>query len=189
MSTTSLQARVFLNLVSRSALLREAIEHAAQLDLPNWWIVGGAIRDVVWQAVSGYEPTRPIQDIDLLFHDTDDKSPERDHQVERSLNPISGVPWSVKNQARMHLHNDDAPYSNMQEAMFCFPETISSIGIKKSENERIVFATSFGFEDLFSMTFRPTPHFCRKQGFDRFVSRVCTKHWLEKWPTARMSPW
>jgi hypothetical protein len=143
----------------------------------------------VWQAVSGCEPTRPIQDIDLLFHDTDDRSPERDRQVELGLSPISGVPWSVKNQARMHLHNDDTRYNDMQEAMFCFPETISSIGIKKGENERIIFVTCFGFEDLFSMIFRPTPHFYRKQGFDRFVSRVHAKHWLEKWPTARIAPW
>lgn len=189
MLPTAHQARLFLKLVSESALLREAVERADELDLPNWWIVGGVVRDIVWQAVSGCQPACPIQDIDLLFHDTNNKSRDRDRNVEQSLNPILGVPWSIKNQARMHLHNADAPYKSMQEAMFCFPETISSIGIKKGENEHIIFTTCFGFEDLFSMTFRPTPHFHRKQGLERFVSRVRTKRWLEKWPAARMSPW
>jgi uncharacterized protein len=179
----------FLSMLEGSDFLIEAIERAATLNLPQWWIVGGVIRDIVWRSMSGATTPLMIKDIDLLFHDPSNVTAERDRWIQQSLSPISGVPWSVKNQARMHTHNNDVPYMNMNEAMYCFPETISAIGIKKGGNERLIFTTCFGFDDLFSMIFRPTPHFCRKYGLAAYLVRTREKGWLNKWPGARVQPW
>jgi uncharacterized protein len=179
----------FLRILKESEFLAEAIEHAAALDLPQWWIVGGAIRDVLWQSLSDSTTPSTPKDIDLLFYDPTDLTREHDTWIQQSLSSISGVPWSVKNQARMHIHNDDAPYTNVHEAMYCFPETVSAVGIRKGKNERIIVSTCFGFEDLFSMVFRPTPHFWYKYGSTAYLARVRDKGWLNKWPRARVRPW
>jgi hypothetical protein len=179
----------FLRIVHASNFLVETVERAAALDLPHWWIIGGAIRDVVWQSLSDAPVPPVIKDIDLLFYDPHNLTREHDRQIQRSLAPIAGVSWSVKNQARMHLHNGDLPYICMSEAIYCFPETISTIGIKKGKNEQTIVSTCFGYDDLFSMTFRPTPHFCGKYGLAAYPARVRDKGWIEKWPEARVLTW
>ncbi|HUZ92188.1 MAG TPA: nucleotidyltransferase family protein, partial [Methylocella sp.] len=115
-------AKRLLEFASSSLILDMALAQAQSRKLKNWWIVGGAVRDAVWCLIEGRDQASLIQDIDLLYFDSSDLSEEKDGDIEASLKPIEGIPWSVKNQARMHIKSNDAPYSSLQEALYCAPD-------------------------------------------------------------------
>ena len=127
-------AAEFERIISTNSVITVAIERAARLDLPDWWICGGLIRDTVWQHLLAPRRQTAIKDIDLVYYDATDSSKVRDSCIEAQLRPIAGIPWSVKNQARMYVHNNDVQYPGIVEGMYCFPETISAIGVKAGEN-------------------------------------------------------
>src|SRR5687768_4755644 len=97
-------------IVKSSELLMEGLAIARQLALPNWWIVGGAIRDVVWQGITN-RPTGSIRDLDLVYFDATSPSKDADDRLEDRLGSVGGVPWSIKNQARMHIFDREVAYS------------------------------------------------------------------------------
>jgi len=41
----------------------------AQLNLPNWWLAGGAVRNTVWHSIFGENCRLGIKDFDIAFFD------------------------------------------------------------------------------------------------------------------------
>jgi hypothetical protein len=41
----------------------------AFLNLPNWWLAGGAVRNTVWRSLFGNECQLVINDFDIAFFD------------------------------------------------------------------------------------------------------------------------
>src|SRR5829696_6605698 len=85
--------------------------HVESLGLPDAWIGAGFIRNSVWDVLHGRTiDVAHLADVDVLYFDPDDTRKEREPEIERRLRNLAPrVPWSVKNQARMHLRNGDAP--------------------------------------------------------------------------------
>ena len=90
---------------------RQAILNAVRRQrLPDWAVGAGFIRSAVWDALHGYAEPTTLSDVDVLFFDAAEVSREREAALERALaEAMADVPWSVKNQARMHQRNGDAP--------------------------------------------------------------------------------
>ena len=89
--------------VSESPLLRPFLEHWTQIDLPDCWLVAGAVAQTVWNRRFGRDPAHGIADIDLVYFDADDLSEraEAGHAA-RIRAAFAGVPaWiDVTNQSR-----------------------------------------------------------------------------------------
>ena len=47
------------------------------------------------------------------------------------------IPWSVKNQARMHIANNIPPYSSAVDAISKFPETATALGVKLDDENNV----------------------------------------------------
>ena len=93
------------------------------LALPDWCIAGGFVRNRVWDALTG-QTVPHHADTDVLFFDPADASEERERALERALaQAIPEAEWQVRNQARMHLRNGDAPYRDSAHAMTFWLET------------------------------------------------------------------
>jgi uncharacterized protein len=178
-----------IDVVSASELLSNVLKLARDLNLPDWWLVGGAIRDVTWHHITKTQLNMPINDIDLIYFDERHVAKQRDKMLEAKLGTVCGVPWSVKNQARMHTAEKRAPYAGAIEAMQKFPETISAIGVKLTPGGDVVVMNIYGLDDLFDMIIRPTPSFLQRASNADFNCRVERKGWLKKWPTARIEQW
>ena len=124
----------------------------------------------------------------LLLHDGQNLfDPERAHasadqEIEREIYAVSpNLAWSVKNQARMHLRNGDAPYESVADAMRSWPETATAVAVRLSKGEGIEVNAPFGLDDLFALWLTPTPAFViRKRGI--FEQRVADKGWLFRYP-------
>jgi hypothetical protein len=82
---------------------RAILDAVRRQGLPDWAVGAGFIRSDVWDALHAYAEPTPIADVDVLFFDAADLSREREGAIEAALaQALPDVPWSVKNQARMH---------------------------------------------------------------------------------------
>ena len=152
------------------------------LDLPDLWIGAGFVRNAVWDHLHGREPSPPAGDVDVLWFDPSRPDPEEDRRLEAVLTAQKPtVVWSVKNQARMHRRNGDAPYSSTADAMRHWPETATAVAARRTHDDRCEIAAPLGLEDLFRLRLLPTPTFASAKR-TIFEDRITAKRWVEDWP-------
>jgi hypothetical protein len=120
--------------------------------------------------------------LDVIWFDPHRAQPSEDRALEDRLRAFDpDVRWSVKNQCRMHIRNDDTPYTSATDALRFWPETATAVAVRKTEQEDLEIAAPFGLEDLFSLTLRPGPRF-RGAKRDIYLDRARKKRWLPIWP-------
>jgi len=172
-------------LLEAAAGVRPLFETVARLDLPDGWIGAGLIRNAVWDALHGRDPVRgPADDVDVIYFDLLDTAGERDRVLESRLLALApNIPWSVKNQARMHLRNGDRPYRDISDAIAHWPETATAIAARLHQ-DRIEVVAPHGIEDLLDLTVRPTPAFRHKMEIYR--QRLREKDWPSRWPHLKL---
>ncbi|MEM0955121.1 MAG: nucleotidyltransferase family protein [Pseudomonadota bacterium] len=158
----------------------DALRLAASLKLNDWCLAAGFVRNLVWDKVHSYAVSTPLNDINLIYFDPVRDSSDSDKAIESELRAISTLPWSVKNQARMHLRNDDAPYFSTEHAMKHWVELETAIGARISSSGDLELVAPFGVAGLFDSTITINPN--RRKTAD-FTHRIKSKRWLELGPS------
>ena len=160
---------------------RRALETVRALDLPDGWVAAGFVRGAVWDRLSGKCAATPLPDVDVIYFDPDDTARRSEQAFERELRERApDVPWSVKNQARMHIRNGDRPYASTEDAMGHWAETATCVAVRLDEEDGIRLLAPYGLDDLMAMRIRPTPHFMTR--LDAFRARAGRKAWRALWP-------
>ncbi|GKV70097.1 hypothetical protein NCCP2716_25950 [Sporosarcina sp. NCCP-2716] len=158
------------------------------LNLPDWWVCAGFVRSKVWDTLHHYKERTSLPDIDVIYYDTsclDEKEEKRMEQMLNTLHP--GEPWSVKNQARMHLANNVSPYSSSFDAISKFPETATALGVKMDDQDQLLLAAPHGVEDVLKMRVTPTPYFRESpERLKLYQDRVAKKAWNLQWGNVRI---
>lgn len=160
----------------------QVLQTVAGLGLPDCWVAAGFVRSLVWDHLHHRECSPLPEDIDVIWYDPARADRELDSALEEQLSRLhGGLNWSVKNQARMHFRNADAPYDSAVDAMRFWPETATAVGARLGPFGEIEIAAPLGLEDLFSLIVRPTDRFkTEKHGL--FVDRIRSRAWGEVWP-------
>ena len=155
------------------------------LRLPDGWIGAGFVRNAVWDHLHQRPPSPLTGDVDVIWHDPGRTDPAEDRRLEAVLRAAEpSVSWSVKNQARMHARNGDAPSPSATEAMCFWPETATAVAVRRHGLDGFAVAAPFGLDDLLNLVLRPTPRFSRgKRGI--YENRLRTKGWTVSWPLLR----
>jgi hypothetical protein len=161
----------------------DALVAAAELKLTDWCLSAGFVRNLVWDKLHGKRVATELNDIDLIYFDEKDLSQSREKYYERDLSSRVPAPWSVKNQARMHIRNDDPPYKSVEDAMTYWVEVETAIGAYVRPNGDLELVAPLGLQSLFDLkvtinTKRPKPEI--------FSHRVEGKGWLERWPLLKI---
>lgn len=152
------------------------------MGLPDCWIGAGFVRDAVWDVLHDRPPTTPMADIDVVWFDPDAADPRRDKAIEQDLAAREpGFDWSVKNQARMHVRNGDAPYGSTENALRHWTETATAVAVRRTADDRCQILAPFGLDDLFELRLSPPPG-CTPAKRNAFRRRVKAKRWLERYP-------
>lgn len=158
------------------------------LGLPDWWICAGFVRSKIWDTLHGYHERTPLPDIDVIYCDLADITETKEKELEAQLKSYDPtIPWSVKNQARMHHVNNVSPYISSVDAISKFPETATAFGVALDHEENLMLAAPCGIHDVINLEIRPTPYF--KETNERiqiYKSRVLNKNWGMKWPKVKV---
>jgi hypothetical protein len=163
---------------------RAVLDAVRRQQLPDWAVGAGFIRSAVWDALHGYLRPTPLADVDVLYVDRGDLSRERETAIEEALtSAMAGVPWSVRNQARMHRRNGDRPYADTADALRYWLETPTAVAIRTDERGPLLLAP-FGTADLLDMLCRPTPR--GREKLAEYRQRMAEKNWRAHWPKVRV---
>lgn len=160
----------------------QIIKRVAALDLPDWYIAAGFVRNMVWDHLHGFSPTA-LNDIDVIYFAAHEISPQSLRHFQKQLEQtIPGCQWQIKNQALMHSRNGDRPYRSSWDAMTYWPEKETAIGVRLDAAGAITIAAPFGVDSLFDGCITHNP--AREKSI--FEQRVQAKRWLETWPMLRV---
>jgi hypothetical protein len=179
--------------VERTPALRGPLAAVTALELPDAWIGAGFLRGAVWDALHGLPfGANPPDDVDVVWFDPARASPAVDAALEARLRAVlPGVPWSVRNQARMASRNGDPPYAGTLDAMAHWPDTATAVaarlGPSSPAGAAVEVAAPFGVEDLLAGVVRPTPAFAADPAKRALLARrIAEKGWLRRWPGLRV---
>ncbi len=157
-----------------------------KLELPDCWIGAGFVRNAVWDLL--HQKTTPLSnfDIDVIYFDSSSCQSDRDVNLENQLKELEpNYNWSVKNQARMHLRNNDEAYLNSEDALSKWPETATCIAAQIQKNGQLKIIAPHGLEDIFNLKISPTHHYRKKLPI--FRNRIAQKNWSKTWPQLKIS--
>jgi hypothetical protein len=179
---TAAQAAKVVDILAADPDAMAQLRAVRTLDLPDWCIAGGFVRNRVWDALTGQREAF-ASDTDVLFFDPGDLTKEREQALEVRLRAMMpDVDWQVRNQARMHHFNGDVPYRDTAHAMTFWLETCTAVGARLSADECIELVAPQGLDDLLNLVFRPTES--GRKHYDAYRQRIDTKPWRRRWPEA-----
>jgi hypothetical protein len=151
------------------------------LALPDWCIAAGFVRNRVWDHLHGIAPPRPPADIDVLYYDAADLSKAREAAYEQQLDVLRpGLPWQVRNQARMHVWKGLPPHKDTADSMTYWLETVTAVGVRLEADDRLTVIAPLGADDLLGLRCRPTAFGHTRR--DEYEARIAAKRWREMWP-------
>lgn len=172
-----------IKLIENDERMMEIIKAASQLSLPDWWICAGFVRSKIWDTVHGFENRTDTPDVDVIYFDPADTSEKIEKELEVELRRIlPDVPWSVKNEARMHVKYHIGSYTSAEDAISKFPETATALGVKIDMANNLILTAPWGVEDVINLELKPTPFF--KESKERatiYKERVIKKNWKGIW--------
>ncbi len=163
-----------------------------QLTLADWYVGGGAIRNLVWDYLHGYKEPSWLADVDVAYFDATNTGSERDKREEEKLRRVlPGIRWDVKNQACVHEWFEERfgypvpPLSSTREAVATWPETATAVAVRLTHLDEIEVYAPLGLEDLFGLVVRHNP---ARVTPEQYLRRVAEKRYTERWPRVRIMP-
>ncbi|MCC2513506.1 nucleotidyltransferase family protein [Bacillus cereus] len=174
-----------IHLIENDEWMMNVLQMAKSLELPDWWICAGFVRSKIWDTLHDYEAKTAMPDVDVIYYDSLHQDEIYEQSLETKLMNIDAtIPWSVKNQARMHVVNNMPPYSSSVNAISKFPETATALGVTLDELNNVILTALCGIEDVLSLQVKPTAHFLKsKERLHMYKNRVIKKNWQSKWPS------
>jgi uncharacterized protein len=163
--------------------MMEILRAAESLGLPDWWVCAGFVRSKIWDTLHGFSQKTITPDVDVIYFDKDNTDERIEKNLENRLRTIlPHVPWSVKNQARMHLVNQIPPYLSSIDAISKFPETATALGVKVDKEGNVSLAAPCGIEDVIHLELKPTLFFTQtKERAAIYEERIVKKDWKSIW--------
>jgi hypothetical protein len=172
------------SIIAQDPVGMKQLRAARALALPDWCIAAGFVRNRVWDHLHGISPPRPPADIDVLYYDAAELSKEREAEYEARLDGLlPGLPWQVRNQARMHLWKGVPQHKDTADSMTYWLETVTAVGVRLEPDDGLTVIAPLGIDDLVNLRCRPTA-FGRTRR-DEYDQRIMSKRWRELWPTVR----
>ncbi|WP_439273020.1 nucleotidyltransferase family protein [Pseudochrobactrum sp. HB0163] len=187
------QQKIFLDIMRGSVLITDVLNLSRQLDLPDWYIVSGALYNLVWNTLTGRPEIHGIKDIDLFYFDASDLSYEaEDHIIKTGDRLFSALPLPVeiRNQARVHLWYEKrfgqnyAPLHSSEEGIDRFASKTHAVGIRLEEGGGLKLYAPFGLNDLFSFRITPNPVLDSRATYHAKGLRA-----QQSWPEVTVVPW
>jgi len=178
------------DLVSQSSSLHRALRAARSLGLSSWCIGAGVIRNLVWDHLHGFETNTPADDMDFVFFDPSNLSPEFEQRLEsRLLQAEPGFNWEAVNQAAVHTWpkphgaQEIQPFCSLSEGIASWPEVATCVGVTLTHKEKIEVIAPHGLTDLFEMVVRWNP---TRVPVAVYEERLARKRFAQRWPQVKV---
>ncbi|MDZ7962377.1 MAG: nucleotidyltransferase family protein [Aulosira sp. DedQUE10] len=130
----------------------------AQLNLPDWWLAGGAVRNTVWRAIFGNGCELVIKDFDIAFFDIQGNRSQELAAKTTLTEQFPNHEFDVKNQASFNRwRKGERTYYSTEDGISQWLHTATAVGVRLDAQGQWEFFTPYGLDDLFNGIIRPTP--------------------------------
>ncbi|MFL9597432.1 nucleotidyltransferase family protein [Aeromonas veronii] len=162
------------------------LQVAAELNLPDWALGAGFIRNLIWDHLHHKAVPTPLNDIDLIYLDKTDLQglAEAEHEAWLAKR-LPGQQWEVRNQARMHTRQLVTPFASSLEALSHWVEVPTCIGVRLARDGKFEWLAPYGFAINWSLQVSANPK-CR-QDKQIFTQRIKEKRWQAIWPDLQVN--
>lgn len=178
----------FIEIINNSPYLSNLLKIVKGLNLEEWSIGAGVIRDIIWSELHEIKPDTP-RDVDVVFFD-EKVSPKKDKEIQLYLRKeYPNIPWEVTNQAFVHLWHEKKfefpiqPIRSLEEAISTWPDTATCIGAYLDTRGEIGIIAPYSLDDLFNMVLRHNP---KKVPREIFLKRIESKKLKQKFPKVKV---
>ena len=185
------QRTALLAIVRASPALMAAFRIARRLDLPDWWIVSGAIYQQVWNHLTNRADMYGVKDIDLFYFDPDTSHGAEDAIIRNAARHFAPhPPVEVRNQARVHLWYEKhfgQPYtalSGSREAVDRFACRTHCVALRLNTDDSFELYAPFGLDDIFSFRITPNPDRNNRATHEQKGARQ-----MAQWPELEIIQW
>ncbi|HEY3118353.1 MAG TPA: nucleotidyltransferase family protein [Chloroflexota bacterium] len=169
------------DLIRADSWRMDCLRAVRSLQLPDWYIGAGFVRNAIWDALHEKPVRTPLNDVDLIYFDRADRGAATEARLEGRLTALMpDVVWQVRDQARMHIPNQHPPYRDSAHAIAHWPETQTCVGVRLETADTLTIVAPYGLAENWSLRVTPNPEV--PYPVEVFNQRVRGKRWLEIWP-------
>lgn len=163
------------------------------LDLPDAWLVAGAIYNSVWNVLTVRPALTGIKDVDIFYFDDSDLSWEAEDRVIKRLEAhFADLPLPVepRNQARVHLwfpqkfDQPFAPLASSGEMLGRYASKTHAVAARLEKNGEMAILAPFGLDDIFSFRIVPNHVLANEKAHTEKAARA-----KRIWPELTVIPW
>ncbi len=179
-----------IKIIKQQDWLMRVLREVRNLQLPDWYIAAGAIRNTVWNYLHNFPTTFYQNDIDVAYFNKFSMDEEEDKIQEGFLNSkCPNYKWEVVNQASGHLleHGHGfirQPVKSSCESIAYWSETPTCVGIRLEANSSLTICAPHGLSDLMNLIVRPVPK--PYQDLSLYRQRIKKKNWGKLWPKLKI---
>lgn len=175
-----------ISIVKQQRWLMNALEAVRHLDLPDWYIAAGAIRNTVWNVLHGYNGNSHIKDVDVAYFDPSDLKLDREKRSEQELNiALPSLVFEVINQARAYQFDVGRPKATSScDSISYWSETPTCVGVRLEKDNTLTICAPHGLTDLLELNVRPIPE--PKRDMQLYADKIKEKQWDKTWSKLRI---
>jgi hypothetical protein len=185
------QAAALFGIVGASPTLMRAFHTARDLNLPDWWIVAGALYNQVFNHLTNRPDMYGVNDIDLFYFDPDTSYAAEDAIIQIAAHRFAPIPpVQVRNQARVHLWYKQhfgqpyTPLKNAREAVDRFACRTHSVAVRLNPDDSFELYAPYGLGDIFAFRITPNPACNNRKTHETKGARQ-----KQMWPELKIVPW
>ncbi|WP_017652521.1 nucleotidyltransferase family protein [Fortiea contorta] len=128
------------------------------VNLPNWWLAGGAVRNTVWRTIFNPQCELIINDFDIAFFDEQGNRSQELAAKTILTQKFPGYEFDVKNQASFaRWRPGRRTYTSTEDGICEWLHTATAVGVRLDPQGQWQFFTPYGLDDLFNGIILPTP--------------------------------
>lgn len=183
------QRDVLSQIILASPTLMRILTTARDWDLPDWWLVSGAVYNQVWNHLTDRSEMYGVKDADIFYFDTDHSWEAEDRLIKEAARRFPGnPPVELRNQARVHLwypKHFGQPYPKLKnscQAIDHFASRTHCVGVRLSDKLEIY--APYGLNDIFSFRLTPNPLLD-----NRATHKAKAERQMAHWPELTYVPW
>ncbi|NOH85975.1 nucleotidyltransferase family protein [Vibrio sp. 03-59-1] len=178
------------HLIHQVPELIETAEVCLEVGLPNFYIAGGAITQIIWNSIESKPLLAQVKDFDVVYFDSSNHANE-DEFKNRICSRLSHgvVDVDVKNQAIIHERYSKKfgcsiqAYERVEQGIESWLSAFA-IGFTLDSSGNIKLFSPYGLEDAFNMLIKPN-----KKAMTEANYNTMTAGYKARWHNVQVLPW
>jgi len=171
--------------------LVETAKICREVKLPNYYIAGGTVTQLIWNHLLGLNPLDKVKDFDIVYFDNVENITQSDYEILIESKVSHGVKIDIKNQANVHkwypikFGQTISAYEKSQQGIDSWLSAFAiGFNFNFNESDGISIYAPYGLEDAFNMMVKPNKRVMSKDNYLKM-----TKSFKKRWPAIKVEDW